>query len=263
MLRLEGPSKATQPTPSLRPGPLAYPLPGRKGVFPPPARPVCYVQSVMGKRVAGGGELVVHQREWEGELERASSPGGAPPPRLDEACAPAPPVHALGASNRLGQVFMVRRSVPYHAFMPRRSASASPPCSCSRAGAFFWGGLAHTGRDGGRGWPPPAPQVHWALPHCSILITSSVSPCSDSPLRPWRQHSRPAWGHVPRSNFRAAVQVWGAPWDGCTPSLMCVAEGGATLPDQCRVGARRGRGRDSALGLGPPCPTEIPLPAPC
>lgn len=70
---------------------------------------------------------------------------GAPPPRLDEACAPAPPVHALGASNRLGQVFMVRRSVPYHAFMPRRSASASPPCSCSRAGAFLWGGLAAAG----------------------------------------------------------------------------------------------------------------------
>lgn len=130
--------------------PICSPFAREKRGIPPPARPVCYVQSVMGKWVAaGGGELAVHQHKWEGELERASSPSGAPPPRLDEACAPAPPVHALGASNCLEQVFMVQRSMPYHVFMPRCSTSASPPYSCSRAGAFLWGGLPHTRRDGG------------------------------------------------------------------------------------------------------------------
>lgn len=189
----------------------------------PPARPVRYVQSVMGKRVAAGGELAVHQHEWEGELERVSSPCGAPPPRLDEACAPAPPIHALGASNRLGQVFMVRRSVPYHAFMPRCSASTSPPCSCSRAGAFLWGGLARSGRDGGlRAATPLLPTCAGLFPTAAPSSPLLLGRCSESPLWPWRQCSWPAQGDAPRSNFRAAVQGWGAPWDGCASSFMYV-----------------------------------------
>lgn len=42
-----------------------------------------------------------------------------------------------------------------------------------------------------------------------------------------------------------------------------MAEGDATLHNQCRAGATCGSGRDSALGLGSPCPMESPLPAPC
>ena len=249
MLRLEGPSEATQPTPSLRPGPVAPPLPGRKGVFPP-TRPVCYVQSVMGKWVAGGGELAVHQCEWEGELERASSPGGAPPPRLDEACVPAPRVHALGASNRLGQVFMVRQSVPYHAFMPRRSASTSPPCSCSRAEAFLWGGLARTGRAGGRGQPPPAPQVHWALSHHNTLITSSAWSLQREPTVAMEAALSAGTGRCSQEQVQGCCAGVGSTLGWLRPFFhVRVAEGGATLPDRCRAGARCGRGRDSALGL--------------
>lgn len=176
---------------------------GEEGYSPPrPTRPVCYVQGVMGKRVAGGGELAIHQRKWEGERQRASSPGGAPPPRLDEACAPAPPVHALGASHRLGQVFMVRRSVPYHAFMPRRSASASPPCSCSRAGAFLWGRLAPTGRDGG---------LRTATP-CTLRTLDSSPP----------RHPHHLFGSVPSARARCGHGgSLPAGMERCSQELLC------------------------------------------
>lgn len=64
--------------------------------------------------------------------------------------------------------------MPYHAFVPRRLASASPPCSCGCAGAFLWGGLARTWRDGGLQKPPPALQMCWALLQRSTPITSSA-----------------------------------------------------------------------------------------
>lgn len=77
----------------------------------------------------------------------------APPPRLDGACAPAPPEHALGASNRLGQVFVVQWSMPYHASVPWHSKHLPSlqlqSIELSRAGYQ---------------WPPPAP---WVL--CSSL----------------------------------------------------------------------------------------------
>lgn len=142
----------------------SYPLcQGEKG-YSPPRRTRALRVECDGEAGRCLGELDVHQHKWEGELESTSSPSGAPLPRLDEACAPAPLVHALGASNRLGQVFMVRRGVPCHAFMPRCSASTSSPCSCSRAGALLWGGLASTGRDGG------AVDGHLLLPRCSSSV---------------------------------------------------------------------------------------------
>lgn len=78
---------------------------------------------------------------------------------------------------------MVRRSVPYHAFMPRRSASASPPCSCSRAGAFLWGGLACTRRMGGlRMATPCSPRALGSSPlqhphHLSSSVPAARAHC--------------------------------------------------------------------------------------
>lgn len=45
------------------------------------------------------------------------------------------------------------------------------------------------------------------------------------------------------------------------PLVLHASEGGVTLPDWCGVGSRSGKGRDSALGLTPPCPRESPCPA--
>lgn len=109
MLRLEGPSKTTQPTPRLRPDPL-HPLCQEERAFflPPSLRRTRALRAECdGEAGSAERELAVHRRQWEGELHGASSPGGAPPPRLDEVCAPAPPVHALCASECLGQVFTV------------------------------------------------------------------------------------------------------------------------------------------------------------
>lgn len=177
MLRLEGPSEATQPTSSLRPGPFAPCLPGRNGVFPPhpPARPVCYVQSVMGKWVAARGE---------------SSPFTSTSGRVNWKEPPLPVEHHRpGLMRRVLLRHLYTPWVPLTAWnryswssgacpimFPCHSAQQVPPLPAAAAmlelssgeGCLIPGGM------GGCGWLPPAPQVHWALPHHSTLSTFSV-----------------------------------------------------------------------------------------
>lgn len=79
MLRLEGPGKTTRPTPRLSPDPSQPLCQGEKGIFPPsfPRKSRALRAECDGKRGCAERELAAHQREWEGELERASSPSGA------------------------------------------------------------------------------------------------------------------------------------------------------------------------------------------
>lgn len=155
--------------------PICSPFAREKWGIPPPARPVCYVQSVMGKWVAAGG----------GSLPFTSTSG-----RVNWKEPPLPVEH-----HRPG---LMRRVLLRHLYTPWvpltawnryswssgacpimsscHGAQQAPPLPTAAAvlehssgeGCLIPGGM------GGCGWPPPAPQVHCALPHHSTLITFSV-----------------------------------------------------------------------------------------
>ena len=114
-----------------------------------------------------------------------------------------------------------------------RACPIMPSCHGARQAPPLPAAAAVLKHSSGEGWLVPGGledvDSHPLLPKCTGLFPTTtpssplqLGPCSESPLWPWRQHSQPAQGDVPRSKFRAAVQVWGAPWDGCAPSFMCV-----------------------------------------
>lgn len=152
---------------------------------------------------------------------------------------------------------MVLRSVPYHASVPRRLASASPPCSCGGARAFFWGGLAPTWRDGdlrrATSCSPnsSAPQH----PHHLFSLVPEERPHCSRGVTPPSQH-----GDVPLGAISGLLCSCGGHPGIAVPLLSCACGwGGVTLPSWCRAGVRCGMGRDNVSRLRPPCPVEGPL----
>lgn len=129
-----------------------------------------------------------------------------------------------------------RRSVPYHAFVPRRLASASPPCSCGCAGAFLWGRLARTCRDGDlRTATPCSPHVLGSSapqgPHHPLSSVPEERPhCSRGVTTP-SQHGDVLPGAIPGllcSSKVAGIAVF---------LLSCACGwGGVTLPSWRRAG---------------------------
>lgn len=184
MLRLEGPSKAPQPTFSLRAGPLTLSLPERKGIFPPTMTRVL--------RAECDGEAGL----WQG----GSSPFTSMSGRANWKEPPLP-----GEHHRPG---LTRRVLLQHSYTPWVPLTAwdryswsdgacpimsschgawqAPPLPAAAAVLEHSSGEGWLipGRMGGCRWLPSALEVHRALPYHGTLITSSVRCLQREPSAP-------------------------------------------------------------------------------